>query len=90
MKLDPSESFRNSGKLRVEVLHGSSLPIGDRTGFSDPYCKFKLNDKRGALVDLGRHLKLFTDKVEHSGKVDVTVDFLDGILNEEPDPEGKG
>lgn len=26
--------------------------------------KFKLADKKGALVDLGRHLKLFTDKVE--------------------------
>jgi hypothetical protein len=45
MKLDPSESFRNMGQLRVEVLHGAGLPAGDRTGFSDPYCKFKLNDK---------------------------------------------
>lgn len=27
--------------------------------------KVKLWDKRAALVDLGRHLKLFTDKVEH-------------------------
>lgn len=26
--------------------------------------KFKLYDKRAALVDLGRHLKLFSDKVE--------------------------
>lgn len=33
--------------------------------------KFKLSDKRGALVDLGRHLKLFTDKVEHSGKLSI-------------------
>ncbi len=28
--------------------------------------KFKLADKRGALVDLGRHLKLFVDVVEHN------------------------
>jgi phage terminase small subunit len=27
--------------------------------------KFKLADKRAALVDLGRHLMLFTDKVQH-------------------------
>lgn len=27
--------------------------------------KFKLADKRAALVDLGRHLALFTDKVQH-------------------------
>jgi phage terminase small subunit len=26
--------------------------------------KFKLADKRGALVDLGRHLKLFTDRLQ--------------------------
>lgn len=35
--------------------------------------KFKLNDKRGALVDLGRHLKLFTEKVEVEGDVKVEV-----------------
>jgi phage terminase small subunit len=29
--------------------------------------KFKLADKRAALVDLGKHLKLFTDRVEHTG-----------------------
>lgn len=27
--------------------------------------KFKLADKRAALVDLGRHLALFTDRVQH-------------------------
>lgn len=29
--------------------------------------KIKLNDKRAALVDIGRHLGMFTDKHEHSG-----------------------
>jgi phage terminase small subunit len=29
--------------------------------------KFKLADKRGPLVDLGRHLGLFKERVEHSG-----------------------
>lgn len=29
--------------------------------------KFKLADKRAALVDLGRHLGMFPTKVEHSG-----------------------
>lgn len=29
--------------------------------------KFKLADKRAALVDLGRHLGMFVDKHEHSG-----------------------
>lgn len=30
--------------------------------------KFKLHDKRAALVDLGRHLGLFKDRVELTGK----------------------
>lgn len=29
--------------------------------------KFKLADKRAALVDLGRHLGMFTDNVRHAG-----------------------
>lgn len=31
--------------------------------------KVKLHDKRGALVDIGRHLGMFKDKIEHSGEV---------------------
>ena len=31
--------------------------------------KVKMADKLGALRDLGRHLGMFTDKVEHSGTV---------------------
>jgi len=45
MKLDPSESFNNSGSLRVEVLDAADLPAGDRNGFSDPFCRFVLNGK---------------------------------------------
>ena len=30
--------------------------------------KFKLADKRAALVDIGRHLGMFPTKVEHTGK----------------------
>jgi phage terminase small subunit len=29
--------------------------------------KIKLHDKRAALVDIGRHLGMFTERVEHSG-----------------------
>lgn len=29
--------------------------------------KFKLHDKRAALVDLGKHLGMFKDRVEHTG-----------------------
>ena len=45
MKLDPSESFTNTGRIRVDVMDGADLPAADRNGFSDPYCKFILNEK---------------------------------------------
>lgn len=45
MRLDPSESFNNQGTLRVDVLDAADLPAADRNGYSDPYCKFILNDK---------------------------------------------
>lgn len=35
--------------------------------------KVRLWDKRAALVDIGKHLGMFTDKVEHSGGVTVVV-----------------
>lgn len=45
MQLDPSESFNNMGKLRVDVMDAADLPAADRNGYSDPYCKFMLNEK---------------------------------------------
>jgi C2 domain len=45
MKLDPSESINNMGTLRVDVLDAADLPSADRNGFSDPFCKFRLNGK---------------------------------------------
>ncbi|KAJ9636342.1 Tricalbin-2 [Coniosporium tulheliwenetii] len=45
MQLDPSESFNNSGTLRVDVLDAADLPAADRNGYSDPYCKFFLDGK---------------------------------------------
>ncbi|KAH0562191.1 hypothetical protein GP486_003113 [Trichoglossum hirsutum] len=45
MKLDASESINNMGTLRVDILDGQDLPAADRSGKSDPYCKFELNGK---------------------------------------------
>lgn len=45
MKLDPTESINNMGTLRVDVLDAAELPAADRNGYSDPYCKFRLDDK---------------------------------------------
>lgn len=47
---------------------------GDRTriGYTK---KLKLNDKTRALELLGKHLKILTDKVEHSGSTQVVLNF---------------
>jgi hypothetical protein len=45
MVLDPSESINNMGNLRVNVLDAYELPAADRSGFSDPYCRFLIGDK---------------------------------------------
>lgn len=45
MLLDPSESINNMGTLRVDVLDGKDLPSADRNGYSDPFCKFELNEQ---------------------------------------------
>jgi phage terminase small subunit len=45
--------------------------------------KLKLADKRAALVDLGRHHRLFTTKFEHGGKDGgpvegrITIEFVE-------------
>lgn len=44
--------------------------------------KFKLYDKQKALVDIGKHLGMFVDKVEHSGSLDSGLDKLTSILNQ--------
>jgi len=42
-------------------------------------------DKQQALVNLGRHLGLFTDKVQHSGDVDnpIKVELKNKTLSKE-------
>lgn len=63
----------------VEVYHGLCLKAADEIDDSTAAAisevsqgreglKVKLHDKRAALVDIGRHLGMFKDKVELTGK----------------------
>lgn len=60
-ELDDETAMAVAG-LDVNELYGEDGPIGQVK-------KYKLADKGQNLERLGRYLKLFTDKVEHSGKV---------------------
>jgi phage terminase small subunit len=41
--------------------------------------KVKFHDKRAALVDIGRHLGMFKDKVEHSGPDGGPINVISGV-----------
>lgn len=44
--LPPEESLENQGKLTVVPLSASNLKAADRSGKSDPYLVFKMNDEK--------------------------------------------
>ncbi len=69
-----------TGEVRISVANFVSLVPSDQidaesaaaiseiSQTKDGALKVKLHDKRAALVDLGRHLGMFKDKVELTGK----------------------
>lgn len=50
--------------------------------------EIELYDAHAALVDLGRHRKLFTDLVQHEGDIKVVVEYADGQVGAAPAPSG--
>jgi len=57
----PEDIARAIGGIEV-----SSLKLGEDNELTK-LSKIKLIDKRGALQDLGKYLKMFIDRVEHTG-----------------------
>lgn len=55
-------------EVNVETIPGS---VGSEDSPGRPEVtkvRFKLSDKRAALVDLGKHLGMFKERIEHTGK----------------------
>jgi phage terminase small subunit len=48
----------------------------------DGVFRFKLYDKQKALVDIGKHLGIFADKLEHSGNIEMNNPFK-GLTTDE-------
>ena len=51
-----------------EIDDATAAAIAEIGQSSTGALKVKLHDKRAALVDIGRHLGMFKDRVEHTGK----------------------
>ena len=66
--LDFSKLTRDQAAALVEVTVEDYLDGRGEDARKVRRVRFKLADKRGALVDLGRHLGLFKERVEHTGK----------------------
>ncbi|CAB4381485.1 unnamed protein product [Rhizophagus irregularis] len=45
-KLQPSESINNMGDLQITVKNAENLPAADRSGTSDPFAVFTLNNEK--------------------------------------------
>jgi phage terminase small subunit len=84
---DPALDFANLSRDQAaalqEVTVESYIDGGGENAREVKKVKFKLADKRAALVALGRHHRLFTDKFEHGGKDDgpiegrITIEFVE-------------
>lgn len=69
VRLRPSDEISEDAARAVSMVSEASSLHGGSTSF-------KLHDKKGALELLGKHLKLFTDKVEQSGPAGGPVQFI--------------
>ena len=92
-ELDDDTAACIAGMEVEEVYQG----LGEKRVKIGVWCKIKFADKGANLERLGRYLKLFTDKVEHSGIVehvdlshltDEQLDELEKIL-ESARPDSK-
>ena len=63
----------------IASVRVKTIPTADGPGVER---EIKLHDKLKALEQLGRHLGMFTDKVEHSGQIDTGNQALASILRQ--------
>jgi len=84
IRISPSSGIEKRKLAAVAEISETETKFGTNI-------KLKMHDKKGSLELLGRHLKLFTDKIEHSGNIGLTeiLEDLDGresgLPNRSPD-----
>jgi phage terminase small subunit len=67
LRLDFTRLTKDEAAAIQEITTETTRIGDDEDGREITRTKFKLADKRAALVDIGRHLKMFTDRHEHAG-----------------------
>lgn len=78
--LDFSSLTRDQAAALAEVTVDDFKDSRGEDGRDVRRVKFKLHDKRAALVDLGKHLGMFRDRTEVSGEIVVRIDEADADL----------
>lgn len=73
------EGVSRDDTAAVASVRVKTIPTADGQGVER---EIKLHDKLKALELLGRHLGMFTDKVEHSGSIDTGSQALASILQQ--------
>ncbi|MDR2137358.1 MAG: terminase small subunit [Synergistaceae bacterium] len=77
--LDFSKLTRDQAAALVEVTVDDYLDGRGEDAREVRRVKFKLADKRGALVDIGKHLGMFIDHTEITGKEGGAIEFKSDI-----------
>jgi phage terminase small subunit len=72
-EMDYAKITRDQAAAIQEITMDTAGGSGDGERKLVLRTRFKLGDKRGSLELLGKHLKMFTDKVEHSGSIATTL-----------------
>jgi phage terminase small subunit len=72
---EPVTDYRTVVQLKESEMVDGTM-IGEVSISRDGTLKFKLHDKMVALEKIGKHLGMFTDKVEHSGKIEMPTIIL--------------
>jgi phage terminase small subunit len=69
-----------TGEVKVRVKDSKTIDtrsISEVQLGKDGQFKFKTYCKDNALVQLGKHLGMFTEKVEHSGQIEHKIELID-------------
>ena len=75
--VDLSEMDRDKAAAISEVVIDEYTEGRGKAARQVKRVRFKLADKRGALVDIGKHLGMFKERVEHTGKDGGPIEYRD-------------